>query len=49
VEYLAEYAPILRKKPWLASLFYVKRFFSVLFERRKFVAEELRVLLKKKK
>lgn len=49
VEYLAENAPILRKKPWLAPLFYLKRFFSVLFARRKFIAEELRILLKLKK
>ena len=46
VEYLAENAPILRTKPWLAPFFYVKRCFSVLFERRKFIVEELRILLK---
>ena len=49
VEYLAENAPILRTKPWLAPFFYVKRFFIVLFERRKFITEELRILLKLKK
>lgn len=49
VEYLAEYAPILREKPWLAPVYYVKRFFSVLFSRRKFVAQELKNLLKRKK
>lgn len=49
VEYLAENAPVLREKPWLAPVYYVKRFFSVLFSRREFVARELRNLLKRKK
>jgi len=49
VEYLAENAPVLRKMPWLAPLFYVKRFISVLFSRRHYVLRELRNLLKLKK
>lgn len=49
VAYLAENAPILRKKPWLAPFFYVKRFCSILFGRRSKVFRELKNLIQIKK
>lgn len=49
MEYMKERDPILRRKPWLAPWFYIRRLFLVAFGRRKFILRELDNLKQAKK